>query len=124
VYIIVQKSTGRMYIGRKNFRSLSKLNKGKQSNWRDYTSSSKSLNALLQTAGYSDFLFFAVEQYYTPGGLGWGETWSQCHVETASRDRFLNRMIESVSWKSKESISARHKARLDAIVKAITDGNA
>jgi hypothetical protein len=118
IYLIRQKSTGMMYIGRKNFRSLSKVTKGRQSNWRSYTSSSKKLNAQIEANGIEDFQFYILEQYRTPGGLGWAEVWSQCHVETPSNHhKFYNVLIEKISWKSTEAITGRHKARLDAIMK-------
>jgi hypothetical protein len=65
-----------------------------------------------------NYAFFVLEQYYSAGGLGWAEVWSQCIVETPSNHgRFLNRLIEKISWKSTEIISPRHKARLNALVK-------
>jgi hypothetical protein len=118
VYLIREKETGRMYIGRKNFRSAAKLTRGFSSNWRTYTSSSKSLNALIGQNGKEAFSFIVLEQYFTAGGLGWAEVWSQCHVETPSNHgRYFNKLIEKISWKSTEIITPRHKARLDAITK-------
>lgn len=118
VYLIREKSSGKMYIGRKNFRSMAKLTKGRQSNWRMYTSSSKQLNELVALNGSDNYQFFVLEQYYSIGGLGWGEVWSQCHVETpTNHKRFYNVLIDKISWASKEVISPRHKARLDALTK-------
>lgn len=118
IYLIKEKATGRKYIGRKNFRSYAKLTKGKQSNWKVYTSSSKDLNELIVANGKQAFEFHVLEQYYSIGGVGWAETWSQCVAETASNhDVFLNKLIDKVTWKSTEHISARHKERLQVLVK-------
>lgn len=117
IYLIRHIATGVMYIGRKNFKLGGKVTKGKQSNWRVYTGSSDLLNQMIMRDGVDAFYFFVLEQYYTKGGVGWAEVWSQCIVETPSNQgRFLNRLIEKVSWKSTEVVTARHKARLNKIV--------
>jgi hypothetical protein len=117
IYLIRETATGVMYIGRKNFRGTGKLNKGKQSNWRHYTSSSNELNSTMENIGNAAFKFYVLEQYYTPGGVGWAEVWTQCHVETPTNPEiYLNRKIEGISWRSKEAISDRHKRRLKAII--------
>ena len=117
VYAIRRVSTGQIYIGRKNFRTYGKRNEGRQSNWKQYTSSSDRLNSFIKAFGKSDFRFFVLEQYYTVGGVGWAETWSQCHAETATNQvKYLNKSIEKVSWVSKEKITDRHKDRLTKIM--------
>jgi hypothetical protein len=117
IYVIRRVSTGQIYIGKKNFRSGAKKDFGRQSNWRSYTSSSKDVNTLIETFGKEDFRFFVVEQYYTKGGLGWAETWSQCYAEVASNHvKYLNRLIEKVSWKSTEKVTDRHKDRLTKLM--------
>jgi hypothetical protein len=116
IYLIRERDTGVMYIGRKNFRGTGKLNKGKQSNWRYYTSSSNELNSMMETYGNAAFDFYVLEQYMTPGGVGWAEVWTQCHVETpTNQETYLNRLIDKISWRSKEEITPRHKARIKAI---------
>jgi hypothetical protein len=117
VYLIRHTATGVMYIGRKNFRlGGSKKTGGRQSNWRSYISSSTDLQKLVQKHGVGAFQFFVLEQYYTLGGLGWGETWSQAFAETPTNKKFLNGRIERVTWSSRELITARHKARLISII--------
>ena len=127
VYAIRMKSSGLLYIGRKNFVSISrKLPKGAkkgdrvrrivtrtQSNWKTYTSSSVELNALIKEHGKQEFAFYVLEQYNSLGAVGYAETWSLCYAEVpANHDKFLNRNIEKVSWRSNEHISSRHKSRL------------
>ena len=113
VYLIIERSTGRIYIGKKNYRSRGKKTKGVQSNWKSYTSSSTFLNQLIKERGLDEFDFILLEQYYTRGGLSFAETWSQVHSETPSNNqRFLNRFIDKVTFKVTEPVTARHKKRL------------
>ena len=119
IYGIRRVSTGQIYIGKKNFRKESKIKKihGTQSDWREYTSSSENVNKLIEVFGMEDFRFYVLEQYYTKGGLGWAETWSQCHAEIAQDHvRYLNRLIEKVSWRSTEKITDRHRDRLTRLI--------
>lgn len=116
IYLIRHKHSGVMYIGKKFFRGAGKSNKGKQSNWRTYTSSSKELNALISQDGKDAFEFFILEQYMTRGAVSWAETWSQCHVEVPTNNHiWLNRFIDKVQWKSSEAITDRHKKRLNKL---------
>lgn len=62
VYEIVQKSTGKSYIGRKQFkfkRKKTKTNKSrtKESDWKDYSSSSELVQSLIEEVGPEDFEF-------------------------------------------------------------------
>lgn len=113
VYLIVNTQTKMMYIGKKMFKGAGKLNKGKESNWRTYTSSSRDINCLIEEYGMDVFEFYVLEQYYTRGGLSWAETWSQCHVEVPTNNHiWYNRFIDKVQWRSTEEISTRHRRRL------------
>lgn len=62
IYEIEQRSTGKAYIGKKFFkfkRQKTKANKSrtKESDWRDYMSSSESLTSLIEEVGRDDFAF-------------------------------------------------------------------
>jgi len=117
IYIIKEKATGMMYIGKKFFRGTGKINRGKQSDWRDYTSSSKEINDKIAENGKDSFQFIVLDQYYTRGGLSWSETWSQCHVEVPSNNHiWFNRFIDKVQWRSSEHVSTKHKKRLKQTV--------
>ena len=106
VYIIKHRKTGVMYIGRKNF-VMGGANRGMESRWREYMSSSSRLQRLIEKDGKDQFFFIALEQYKTLGGLGYAETWSMMYARTPERqDRFLNLSVEAVRWASKESITA------------------
>ena len=113
IYLIKNINTGMMYIGKKIFRGTGKINKGKPSNWRVYTSSSKDINSMIEEVGIDSFEFHVLEQYYTRGGLSWAETWSQCYVEVPTNNHiWYNRFIDKVQWRSSEVVSARHRKRL------------
>jgi hypothetical protein len=113
IYLIRDKENGMMYIGKKAYRGNGKKNRGQQSNWRTYTSSSKSLNEAIVAKGLSEFEFYVLEQYYTKGGWSWAETWSQCHVEVPSNNEvWMNRFIDKTMWRVTEHVTARHKSRL------------
>jgi hypothetical protein len=116
VYLIKDTNNGMMYIGKKIFRGTGKINRGKPSNWRTYTSSSKDINALIEENGKDSFEFYVLEQYYTRGGLSWAETWSQCFVEVPSNNHiWYNRFIDKVQWRSSEEVSSRHRKRLNKL---------
>jgi hypothetical protein len=113
VYLIVYKETNQKYIGKKNYKGRGKLNKGQDSNWKSYTSSSSYLNDLIKEKGKDKFDFIILEQYNTVGGLSFAETWSQVVAETPSKnDEFINRFIDKVTWKVTEPVTDRHKKRL------------
>jgi hypothetical protein len=113
VYLIVDLEDNSKYIGKKLFRGRGKGNRGVESNWKTYTSSSVELNKRIKEKGISNFKFVILEQYFTVGGLSFAETWSQVVSETPSRnDEFLNRFIDKVTWKVTEPVTARHKQRL------------
>jgi hypothetical protein len=113
VYIIIDKDTNRKYIGKKNFRGRGATNKGVESNWKTYTSSSKFLNELIKEKGKDRFRFAILEQYYTSGGVTFGEVWTQivCEVPT-NNEEFMNRYIDKITFKVTEPITARHRKRL------------
>jgi hypothetical protein len=113
VYMIVDLETHRKYIGKKLFKGLGKKNKGQTSNWRSYTSSSKWLTEQIRERGKRRFRFIIIEQYYTLGGLSFGEVWSQITLKTPLRnDEFINRYVDRITFKVTEEVSERHQKRL------------
>lgn len=117
IYVIRSLVTGKLYLGKKHYVGHGKQNKGVVSNWQWYVSSSKELSAAIQEQGKGSFEFIAIEEYQTRGGLSYAETWSLMFVEAPSRqDRWYNKLVNGVSWNSKEHITARHKARLSMII--------
>ena len=116
IYVIRDNVLERCYLGKKLFYGTGVQNKGKESNWKKYTSSSKVLNELIKERPKSEFEFICIEQYKTKGTLSYSETWSLCLVEAPTSNKWYNTLIEKVSWPVKEAISERHKIRLNAVI--------
>ena len=116
VYCIRHRASGIMYLGRKNY-LLQGRDAGFESDWRNYSSSSKKLKSWIEREGEAAFYFIVLEEYKTPGGLGYAETWSMMHARTPENPhRFLNKSVEAVSWHSREPITARHIERLNKLL--------
>lgn len=117
IYAIRNKETNRSYIGKKLYVGTGKINRGLESNWPWYISSSKELAADIKAFGKSAFEFICIEEYKTKGGLSWAETWSISQVEApTNQEKWYNVAINGVDWKVKEEITERHKQRLKIIV--------
>lgn len=116
IYVIRDRVLRRCYLGKKLYYGAGKLNKGKESHWRRYTSSSKVLGELLKVRPREEFEFICLEQYKTKGTLSYSETWSLCRVEAPTSNEWYNTLIEKVSWPVKEKITKRHKERLERVL--------
>jgi hypothetical protein len=113
IYLIYNILEGKGYIGKKNYRGSGKINRGQESNWKWYISSSDSLSEDIKRLKKDQFLFICIEEYSTKGGLSYAESWSLFHVEAPTDpDRWYNVLINKVSWRSREKITALHKERL------------
>jgi len=116
IYIIYDTYLNRAYLGKKQYVGRGSLNKGIESNWKKYVSSSALLKELISVRPKEEFEFICLEQYETMGTLSYSETWSLCLVEAPTSERFYNRLIEKVSWPVKEKITDRHKERLNKVL--------
>lgn len=123
IYAIRDKTDGRMYIGKKQFAGLGKLNKGIESDWKTYTSSQKVISEHcreLRLAGLSPALrfdFICLEQYSTKGGFSFAEVWTLVTAEIPSnRTIFYNSLINGISWPVRERVTDRHKSRFSAFI--------
>lgn len=123
IYVIYDNYMNRAYLGKKQFKGMGKLNRGVESNWKKYTSSSKVLNLLIKERDRSEFEFIAIEQYNAKGALSYAETWSLCLVEAPTTDNWYNTLIEKVSWPVREQVTARHKERLAHIIERVHKEN-
>lgn len=120
IYVIEDTVNKRLYLGKKFFRGAGKLNKGKDSNWRWYITSSKEVESSVKQNKKEGFKFHAIEQYHARGAVSYAEGWSLFHYETPlNRDLWYNVLINEVSWVVKERITDRHKERLAAIVERV-----
>jgi hypothetical protein len=117
IYVIRDRVLERFYLGKKLFKGMGRINRGQESNWRKYTSSSKVLNELLKVRPKDEFDFICLEQYRTKGTLSYSETWSLCFVEAPTSNCWYNSLIEKVSWSVRERITDRHKQRLMRVTK-------
>jgi hypothetical protein len=115
IYVIRDSILKRFYLGKKLFRGTGVINKGKESNWKTYSSSSPVLAELLKVRPKEEFDFICLEQYKTKGTLSYSETWSLCFVEAPTNKMWYNTLIEKVSWNVKEPITIRHKDRLNRV---------
>jgi hypothetical protein len=114
IYRIVEISTGREYIGKKQFKSYTKKrvagkkNKKsviKESDWKKYTGSSTHLNAAIAEHSMTNYVFFIESLHATKGSLFYAEV--DKHVkENVLRQRladgitpkFYNRQISGVRF--------------------------
>ena len=117
IYVIRDNVLERLYLGKKLYYGMGKLNRGKESNWRTYTSSAKILSEMLKVRPKDEFDFICIEQYRTKGTLSYSETWSLCYVEAPTSNTWFNKRIEDVSWNVKERITDRHKERLNKVLR-------
>jgi len=117
IYVIRDNYLERLYLGKKQYYGMGKINKGKESDWRKYVSSSPVLKEMFKQRPRSEFEFICLEQYRTKGTLAYSETWSLCLVEAPTSNTWYNRIIEKVQWNVRERITDRHKERLNKILK-------
>lgn len=123
IYVIFDLVMNRAYLGKKQFRGIGQINKGEESNWKKYASSSPVLKAHFKERPKEEFEFICLEQYKTKGTLSYSETWSLSYVEAPTTPEWYNTIIEKVSWPVKEGITARHKERLNKILERIKNGH-
>ena len=117
IYVIHDKNVNRLYLGKKSYRGRGKLNKGEESNWRWYISSSEELANNVKAMQKVGFDYYCIEEYRGVGALSFAETWSLCMVESPSnKNIWYNVLINKVSWPVREKITERHKQRLQEIV--------
>ena len=120
IYVIKDTINQKLYRGKKQFVGAGKLNKGIQSNWQWYISSSKELAANVKMLGKEHFEFIAIEQYRSAGALSYAETWSLLHVQApVYRDKWYNVLINKISWAVKEPPTQRHRDRLHAVMESV-----
>ncbi len=77
VYIITNKKTGKAYIGCKQYWHYKKGKKDKQSNWKIYKGSSKSLTEDIKKLGKRNFKFEMLAEYKNKRSLRYYECYYQ-----------------------------------------------
>jgi len=116
IYVIRDAYLRRFYLGQKRFKGTGKINGGKESNWRNYKTSSKLMADLFKERPLDEFEFICIEQYKTKGCLTYAETWSLCLVEAPTTVDWYNKRLERISWNVTERITDRHKERLQRVI--------
>jgi hypothetical protein len=116
IYVVRDNVLERFYLGKKSYFGTGVKNKGVESNWRRYKSSSKLLAELMAERPREEFEYICLEEYKTKGALSYAETWTLCLVEAPTSNTWYNTRIEKVSWNVREPISSRHKERLKRII--------
>ena len=116
VYVIHDMVLNRFYVGKKIFKSLRGLKRGKETDWRKYRSSSPILKEHFKVRPQEEFRFICLEQYNTKSGLAFAETWTLCLAQAPLSDAFYNKRIEGISFKVLEGVTNRHIFRLTKIL--------
>jgi len=124
VYLITNTVTGRKYIGRKFYHTYRKKKRVKESNWKVYAGSSKTLKEDIERLGKDKFTFEIVCNYKTRGGLVSGEVHFQTDNDVLSPELlpcgerlYYNGQIGAVKFITSEFLSAETRAKLSAAQK-------
>jgi hypothetical protein len=118
VYLIVNLLTGQRYIGKKQYHQYRKGVRTRPSDWRTYTSSSRTLNDDINRQGKINFHFEILAEFSTRSGLVYGETHLQhvCNVLTEKlgddERLFYNRFIDKIRFIPKEFMTAKKKEKV------------
>ena len=104
VYLILDKSNGKKYIGKKLFHSKKKLPplKGKtrkrtvvkESDWKDYFGSSEQVKALVEEHGRDNFYREILHLCKTKGEMSYLELKEQMDREVLLSDDYYNNIIQ------------------------------
>ena len=117
IYVIYDTVNAKLYLGKKQFVGAGVVNKGQESNWRWYISSSKELSESVKLNQKQNFRFIAIEQYKSKGALSYAETWSLLYAQTpVYRNKWYNVLINKISWTVREPPTQRHKDRLRSLM--------
>ena len=116
VYFVRDPILCKLYLGKKQYRVSRGKNKGAESNWKKYISSSNYLKTMFANRPKDEFDFICLEEYHTKGSLRYAETWSLCMTDALLSEDWLNGRIEEITWKVKEPVSTLHKKRLNLVL--------
>ena len=113
VYVIRDDYMKEIYFGKKLFQGYGKMNKGVESNWKSYLSSSKYVQMMLKARPRSEFSFIVLDEFDTKGGLAFAEVWAITTALCPLRTDCGNTMIGKIGFNVREGMSQRFKERYD-----------
>lgn len=107
VYEITNLTTGRKYIGKKQYHRWSKRKIAGSNKWEFYTGSSKELNADIKKYGKENFEFKIIKNYLTRGGLVYAEANIQHKKDVLTLHKnnervYYNKQISAIKFIPKE----------------------
>ena len=107
VYLITNLSSGRMYVGKKQYHRYVKKKKAKENDWHFYTGSSKDLNKDIKTLGRDCFEFKILKNLHTRGGLTYTEANIQHKRDVLTKPHpdgrlYYNKQIGAIRFVPKE----------------------
>lgn len=115
MYLITNKTTGRKYIGRKQYWITRKGKRIRESDWRTYTGSSPDLNRDIRNTGLGNFKFEILAQVDSKGALRYLE---------ANIQHKKDILLDPVNWYNKRiddvySPSSKDHKELVSIMKGL-----
>ncbi len=114
IYLVHNTKDDKYYIGKKittsggkaylikNGKKISNPRKGRETDWKTYTGSSKALNADIKRHSREYFQFYILCFINTPGGLTYTEANWQHKLDVMVSDRWYNENIAAIKFKPKE----------------------
>lgn len=133
IYRITEVPTGRMYIGKKQFKSTTRKavpgRKNKQviykdSNWRSYTGSSQHLNKAITANGIENYKFEIISLHYSKGALHYAEVELQVKEDVLRKKlsdgtpMYYNKNIAGTKFIPPDEMSDKTRAKLSAATSA------
>ena len=111
VYLITDKVTGKMYIGRKYFWSMRKKKgatkrKREESDWKDYYGSADEIKALVKEFGQNRFNRQILSVHSTKGDVNYSEVREQFRRDVLEKDEYINANINGKWFRKPEHIIA------------------
>jgi len=116
VYLIIEKSTGKKYIGKKSYWNYSKGKRVRQSNWKTYASSSSEISAKVAD-NKDDYEFIMLAEAPDKSALNYLEIKSQIEYEVLTAvDKdgekvFYNKTLGSEKWMLTKSFIEEYNER-------------
>jgi len=111
VYLITDRITGKMYIGRKYFWSMRKKKgatkrKREESDWKSYYGSGDEIKALVKEFGQNRFNRQILSVHSTRGDVNYSEVREQFRRDVLEKDEYINANINGKWFRKPQHIIA------------------